>query len=43
MNVRVEVPAALRVYEFGSDYVLGQWIDEMNIQSFRMYRLIKNP
>ncbi len=38
----VEMPAALKVYEIGTDYVLGQWIDEMNVQTFRLYGLIKD-
>jgi hypothetical protein len=36
---RVEMPAALDVYEIGSDYVLGRWQDEILEEFVRMYRL----
>lgn len=36
---RVEMPAALDVYEIGSDYVLGRWQDEILEEFVRLYRL----
>jgi hypothetical protein len=36
---RVEMPAALDVYEIGADYVLGRWQDEIGEEFVRLYRL----
>ncbi len=38
---RVEMPAAPEIYAIGSDYVLGLWRDELDIEHVRLYQLIK--
>jgi len=37
----VETPPRFRVYQIGSDFVLGRWTDELDVDHVRMYRLIK--
>ncbi len=37
----VDTPADGRVSHIGSDFVLGIWDDEMDVQQVRMYRLVK--
>jgi hypothetical protein len=38
----VDVPADLKVYEIGSDYVLGRWTDPTNVEYVRKYALFKH-
>jgi hypothetical protein len=38
----VEIPGGVSVLEIGSDYVLGQWQDEFDIEQVHVYRLIKS-
>ena len=38
----VEMPAPGRVTEIGSDYVLGVWTDDMDVEQVRLYALSKN-
>jgi len=38
----VDMPAPGRVTEIGSDYVLGVWTDEMDVEQVRLYALSKN-
>jgi len=38
----VEAPAGFRPTDIGSDYVLGTWRDELDVEHVRMYELIKN-
>lgn len=37
----VRVPNGLRIFEFGSDYVLGVWQNGLDVPHVRMYELIK--
>ena len=37
----VETPARFIVNDIGADYVLGIWVDELDVQHVRMYRLSK--
>lgn len=37
----VDLPARLEVFEIGSDYVLGHWLDELEVEHVRRYALIK--
>jgi hypothetical protein len=37
----LELPGRLRVFEIGSDYVLGVWRDELDVEHVRRYPLIK--
>ena len=37
----VDTPAGGEVTQIGSDFVLGTWTDEMDVEQVRMYRLIK--
>ena len=37
----VEMPAPGRVTEIGSDYVLGIWTDDMDVEQVRLYELVK--
>lgn len=39
---RVETPVALDVFDIGSDYILGRWWDEGQVEYVRMYAL-KRP
>ncbi len=38
----VETPTRFRIYEIGSDYVLGRGLDELDVQHIQIYDLIKN-
>jgi len=38
----VQMPEPGRVTEIGSDYVLGIWTDEMDVEQVRLYALAKN-
>jgi hypothetical protein len=38
----VAVPARFRVFEVGTDYVLGRAIDEVGVERVRLYRLLKS-
>jgi len=38
----VDMPAPGRVTEIGSDYVLGIWTDEMDVEQVRLYELVKS-
>jgi len=38
----VETPQRFRVYEIGSDYLLGRGADEMDIEHVQVYDLLKN-
>ena len=33
----------LFVLEIGADYVLGRWLDEMEVEHIRVYRLSRGP
>lgn len=37
----VEAPERFRIYEIGTDFVLGRWTDELDIEHIRLYRLEK--
>jgi len=37
----VDMPEGFTVNEIGTDYVLGVWRDELDVQYVRMYRLVK--
>ncbi len=37
----VETPPRFRIFEVGSDYLLGQWRDDLDVEHIRMYRLVK--
>ena len=37
----VETPRQFTVNEIGADYVLGVWLDDLDVQHVRMYRLEK--
>lgn len=37
----LEIPGRLRVFEIGSDYVLGVWRDELDVEHVRRYPLMK--
>jgi hypothetical protein len=39
----VEVPGELRVVDVAADQVLGIWRDDLDVESIRRYRLIKDP
>lgn len=38
----VEIPGGVTVFEIGSDYVLGRWSDEFDVEQVHLYRLIKS-
>jgi hypothetical protein len=38
----VETPEGVRVMEIGSDYILGRWRDELDVEHVRRYPLLKN-
>ncbi len=38
----VEMPEGLRVMEIGSDYVLGIWRDELDVEFVRLHRIVKD-
>ncbi len=37
----VETPPHFRVYQIGSDFLLGRWRDELGVEHIRMYELLK--
>jgi len=37
----VKTPPRFRIFEIGSDYVLGRWADDMDVEHVRKYQLIK--
>jgi hypothetical protein len=37
----VEVPPGLRIYEIGTDYLLGRWDDELGVEHIRVHSLAK--
>ena len=37
----VQTPPRFRIFEIGSDYVLGRWADDMDVEHVRLYELIK--
>ena len=37
----VQTPRRFRIYQIGSDFVLGGWADDMDVQHIRMFELIK--
>jgi len=37
----VETPPRFRIFEVGSDFLLGQWSDDLDVEHLRMYRLVK--
>jgi hypothetical protein len=38
---RVELPDRFTIHQIGRDFVLGTWIDEMDVEHVRLYALIK--
>jgi len=38
----VNTPERFRIYEIGSDYVLGRWSDELDVEHIRIYPLLKS-
>ena len=39
---QVTVPEGLKVYEIGSDYILGRSMDEMDVERIEVFQLVKN-
>jgi hypothetical protein len=39
----VETPTDLRIYQIGSDFVLGRWTDDLDVEHVRLYQLLKEP
>ena len=37
----IEMPAGFTPYHIGADFVLGKWVDEMEVEYIRKYGLIK--
>jgi hypothetical protein len=37
----VRLPDGIRVLELGDDYLLGLWLDELDIEHVRMYEIVK--
>jgi len=37
----VETPPRFRICEVGSDYLLGRWRDDLDVEHVRMYQLVK--
>jgi hypothetical protein len=35
----VETPPKFQVYQIGSDFVLGSWTDELDIEHVQLYKL----
>lgn len=35
----IDLPAALQLFEIGSDYLLGLWKDDLEVEHIRLYRL----
>jgi hypothetical protein len=38
----IEIPPRFVVYEIGSDFVLGRWRDDLDVEHIRLYELIKS-
>jgi hypothetical protein len=38
---QVETPTRGRLLQIGSDFVLGVWRDELDVEQVRLYRLLK--
>jgi hypothetical protein len=38
----VELPARFEPYQIGADFVLGRWVDELDVQYLELYRLSKD-
>lgn len=38
----VETPPDLTIYQIGPDFVLGRWIDELDVEHVRLYALLKS-
>ena len=38
----VETPKRFRIYEIGSDYVLGRGADDLDVEHIQIYDLLKN-
>ncbi len=38
----VEAPAGFRPTDIGADYVLGTWLDELDVEHVQMYELVKS-
>jgi hypothetical protein len=39
----VQTPAGLTVYQIGPDWILGRVRDELDVESVRVYRLVRRP
>jgi hypothetical protein len=39
----VETPPRFRVYQIGSDFVLGRWTDDLDVEHVQLYQLLKEP
>lgn len=39
----VETPPRLTIYQIGSDFVLGRWLDDFDVQHVQLYQLLKGP
>jgi hypothetical protein len=39
----VETPPRFRIYQIGTDFVLGRWLDDLDVQHVRLYELRKRP
>jgi hypothetical protein len=40
-RARIRTPARFRPHEIGPDYVLGLWLDDLDVNYVRMYRLVR--
>lgn len=38
----VDTPKRFRIFEIGTDYLLGRWADDLDVEHMRMYELVKN-
>ena len=39
----IEIPYGGYVYEIGVDYLLGVWVDELDVEQVRLYRIDRAP
>lgn len=39
---RIETPIGLRILDIGEDHVLGVFVDDFDVESLHMYRLVKS-
>jgi hypothetical protein len=37
----IDLPPRFRIEDIGADYVLGRWVDEMDVSYLRLYRLTR--